>query len=175
MYKYENAEHLIEKVRKEGETQQRRIHNIALCFLAEWARNPNEGTRVAELLTALQNASKFHSKSFGDWMAVKSGMQWSKEKECWYVHANQKFTKTKLDAAKKEPFWEVSPPQKAKPITDEQVLKMLEGILKRQEKHDKEPVEGDDYTKVANEHIRAGIQNLREVILHKEATAKAKA
>ncbi len=117
--------------------------------------------QVAEWLTDLQTNTPWHGKSLADWVGVKTKLQWSKEKECWYGQVGQKYSKEELDSAKKEPFWKVSPPPAPKPLTDEMILKVLEGILSKQAKHDKKAVKDDAYSKKGNEGIRMAIEALK--------------
>ena len=172
VYKYADADKLIAKVKSEGETQKKRIHNIAICFLSEWARVPDLGTEVAGKLTELQTASGYHAKHFADWMAVKSGMKYSDVTEAWYTQVDQKCSKERLDAAKAEPFWIVSPPTKPKPLTDEVILKLIDGVLARQVKHEKKAVDGDDFSLVANEALRNASKLLKAEIERKELLGK---
>ena len=159
-YSFDKIDTYIQAVEKDVEKLQTKIHALAISILSHWANNPEDGLLCAEKMTDLQNASPYHRKAFADWVGLKSGMQWSKESERWFVHKDQKIKKDKLDAAKNEPFWKVSPPAKANPFTDEQVLKMLQGILDKQKKHEKNPVDGDEFSYSANEHIRAAIKAL---------------
>lgn len=161
-YDFSKIDNHIQAVEKDGAKLQTKIHALAISILSHWANNPADGLLCAEKMTDLQNASPYHRKAFADWVGMKSGMQWSKESERWYVHEDQKIKKDKLDAAKNEPFWKVSPPQKANPLTDEQVLKMLQGILDKQKKHEKNPVDDDAFSYKANEHIRAAIKALTQ-------------
>lgn len=148
-------------VEKDSLKVRNKIHAIAVSILAHWANKPEAGSECAEYMTALQNASPYHAKSFADWVGLKTGMQWAKETEKWYVHVDQKCKKETLDSAKSEPFWDVSPPAKANPLTDEAVLKILQGILDKQKRHEKKPVDGDDFSLKANEHIRAAMEALK--------------
>ena len=161
-YAFDKIDTHIEAVAKDGEKLKNKIHALAISILSHWANNPEDGLLCAEKMTLLQEASPYHRKSFADWVAFKTGMQWSEESGRWYVHADQKIKKAKLDAAKEEPFWEVSPPAKANPLTNEAILKMLQGVLDKQKKHEKNPVEGDEFSYSANEHIRAAIKALSE-------------
>ena len=163
-YTFDTIDRHIEDVASKAGKLQDKIHALGCSILAEWARDAKQGTECAKKMTALQNASKYHAKAFADWVAVKSGMQWSEEGENWYVHVDQKFSKTALDAAKAEPFWKVSPPQKAKPLTDEAILGMLESILKKQQQHEKKPREGDHFSKAGNEGIRQAIEAIKGVV-----------
>lgn len=157
-YKWETVDHHIVMVAKDGESLKNKIHNLAISIMSHWANHPKDGPEAAIKLTALQEASPYHRKAFADWMAVKSGMSWSEEKETWYVQKGQKCKKDQLDAARNEPFWEVSPPPKANPLTDEMILKTLQGILDKQKKHEKNPVDGDAFSKAGNESLRAAIE-----------------
>lgn len=157
-YKYEEIDAQTEAVKAQAQKVQDKLHALMICALAEWAKKPTLGIEVAGKLTAIQNASPYHAKHVADWIALKTGLNWSEEKETWYAHVDQKFTKDKLDAAKNEPFWKVSPPVKAKPLTDEAIVKMLEGILAKQKSHEKKPVEGDSFSKAGNEALRQAIE-----------------
>lgn len=161
-YNFAKIDAYIKAVEKDGEKLQSKIHALAVSILAHWANNPKDGLLCAEKMTDLQNASPYHRKAFADWVALKTGMLWSEENERWFVHKDQKIKKDRLDSAKNEPFWKVSPPAKAKPLTNEVILKMLQGLLDKQKKHEKNPVEGDDFSYSANEHIRAAIKALSE-------------
>jgi len=161
-YAFDKIDAHIETVAKDGEKLQNKIHSLAISILSHWANNPADGLLCSEKMTLLQEASPYHRKSFADWVGLKTGMQWSKESGRWYVQEGQKVKKDKLDAAKDEPFWKVSPPQKANPLTNEAILKMLQGVLDKQKKHEKNPVEGDEFSYSANEHIRAAIKALSE-------------
>lgn len=161
-YDFAKIDSHIEAVQKDGEKLQSKIHALAISILSHWANNPEDGLLCAEKMTLLQEASPYHRKSFADWVGLKTGMQWSDESKRWFVHKDQKIKKDKLDAAKDEPFWKVSPPPKAKPLTNEVILKQLQGLLDKQKKHEKNPVDGDDFSYSANEHIRAAIKALSE-------------
>lgn len=156
-YKYENVDKLITTIERDGESIKTKIHSVAICLLSHWANNPTAGMEVAEKMTSLQNASPYHSKSFADWVGLMGNMQWADETKRWYVQEGQKFKKDRLDAAKEQPFWKVSPPAKPKPFTDEMVVAMLENILKKKERHAEKPVEGDKFSNKGNEQIRAAI------------------
>jgi len=157
-YKFDQIDRHIAAVEKDGEKLQNKIHSLAISILSHWANTPKDGTLCAEKMTSLQNASPYHRKAFADWVGLKTGMQWSEETEAWFVHKDQKIKKDKLDAARDEPFWKVSPPPKAKPLTDEMILTILMGIIDKQKKHEKKPVEGDEFSKAGNEHLRAAIE-----------------
>lgn len=161
-YKFSEVDkHTVDVATKSGKLQDK-IHALGVCIMAEWARDKNQGQVCAEKMTALQNASPYHANAFSQWVAL-TGMQWSEEKEVWFVHVDQKCTKETLNSAKGTPFWEVSPPKKATPLTDEQIIKVLEGLLEKQKKHEKKPVENDAFTKAGNESIRTAIQQLKAV------------
>jgi len=173
-YKWEDVEKHIVSVGKNATSLKVKIHSLGVTIAARWASHdisprftyplypihPTDGRACAKLLTELQQASPYHSKAFASWVSML-GMQWAEETETWYIQEGQKLKKDALDSAKINPFWEVSPPPKANPLTDEMVVKMLEGILKKQQKHDKESVDGDDYSKKGNESIRAAIVALK--------------
>lgn len=160
-YKFEDIDKHIGLVKRDGEKLQNKIHALAITILSHWANNPEDGPLCAQKITDLQAASPYHSRAFADWVALKTGMNWSEETEVWYVQAGQKFRKDKLDSAKNEPFWVVSKPTPPKPLTDEMILKSLQSILDKQQKHEKNKVEGDDFSHKANEHIRAAIAALK--------------
>lgn len=160
-YEYSQVDKLIMGVERDGESLKTKIHSIAICLLSHWANNPTAGLEVAEKMTALQNASPYHSKSFADWVAVQCNMKWAEDTKRWYVQKDQKFKKPQLDAAKSNPFWTVSPPQAAKPLTNEAIIKILEGILAKQEKHEKNPVADDNFSTAGNEGIRTAINALK--------------
>lgn len=160
-YAWDKIPSTIEAVASESGKLQTKIHAVCISILVGWANDAERGAKAAEYFTALQNSVPWHGKSVANWIGLVSGMKWSEETERWYVQAGQKFGKDKLDYAKKNPFWEVSPPPKAKPLTDELVLKLLESILEKQKKHEKKPVEGDAFSKAGNEHIRAAIESLK--------------
>lgn len=159
-YKFADVDKHISIVRKDGEKLQTKIHSLAITILSHWAQNPDAGPECAKKMTDLQNASPYHAKAFADWVALKSGMSWAEETGVWYVQKGQKFRKDKLDSAKNEPFWVVSKPAAPKPFTDEMVIKMLEGILDKQKKHQEKPIDGDAFSLKANEHIRAALKAL---------------
>lgn len=160
-YKWADADKLVAGIQRDGKSLQSKIHSVAICFLSHWANRPHDGAIVAEKMTALQNASPYHANSFSQWVGLMTGLQWSEEKSVWYVHKDQKFKKDALDRAKGEPFWEVSPPPKAKPFTDEMVIDTLQKILDKQARHAKKPVDGDDFSTKGNEFIRGAIAALK--------------
>lgn len=148
-------------IKRDAGKLQDKIHAVACSILAHWVSRQKSVKEVSEALTNLQQASPYHAKCFADWVSVKTPLNWSPETELWYGMDGQKYSKEDLDAARAEPFWKVSPASKAKPLTDEGVLKLLEGILDKQERHEKKPVEGDDYSKKGNEYIRAAIAAIK--------------
>lgn len=160
-YKFKDIDKHIGLVKRDGEKLQNKIHSLAITILSHWANNPTDGPLCAEKMTELQGASPYHASAFADWVALKTGMHWAKEKSVWYVQQGQKFRKDKLDSAKDEPFWVVSKPKAPKPFTDEDVLKALETILDKQKRHGEKPVKGDNFSFKANEQIRAAIAALK--------------
>ena len=162
VYKWADLDTHILDVSKKAGTLQSKIHSIAVSILSHWANNPKDGKDAAVKMTALQVASPYHQKAFADWVSLKTGMHWAKDTETWYVQKGQKFRKDALDAAKEEPFWKVSPPTAPSPFTDEMVVKMLQGILDKQARHGKKPVEGDAFSTKGNEAIRAAMKALSD-------------
>lgn len=161
-YKWETIPGHIVQVEKTAQSLQSKIHSIAVSIMARWASHKGDGAECANRMTNLVKASPYHSKAFADWVSLKTGMMWSEEKEVFYVHKDQKCSKETLEACKAETFWEVSPPAKASPLTNEAIIGILEGIIDKQKRHDKKSVEGDNYSKAGNEHIRGAIKALRE-------------
>lgn len=160
-YTWDQAVKASAQIKDESTKLQNKVHAVACAFLGAWCRGEKKAAEVAEQLTILQQNTPWHGKALADWIAVKTPLQWSKEKECWYAQAGQKLKKTAFTEAKAEPFWKVSPPVKANPLTDEGVIKILEGILEKQKRHEKNPVEDDSFTKKGNEHIRGAIEALK--------------
>ena len=74
-YKPETIDHHIGLVRKDGEKLRNKIHSLAISILKAWHDDPkgkSYGSQwAAERITALQNASPYHSKSFADWVAIQ--------------------------------------------------------------------------------------------------------
>ena len=161
-YTWEQALNATVQIEGEAATLQQKIHAVAISILSHWASKKKPVAEIAEALTNLQNASPYHANAFSEWVGQMTGLSWSKEKEVWYGQAGQKFAKTDFDIAKGKPFWKVKPPTKPAPLTDEAIVKMLQGILDKQQRHEKKPVEGDAFTKKGNESLRAAIKAFSE-------------
>lgn len=159
-YTFDKVDHHIALVAKDGVKLQNKIHALAITILSHWALNEGAGPLCAEKINALQVASPYHQKAFADWVGLKTGLQWSKEGQKWFAHVDQKMKQDRLDAAKAEPFWEVSPAKEPTPFTDEAVVEILQKILAKQVSRAKRPVEGDAFTTRGNEAIRSAIAAL---------------
>ena len=91
---------------------------------------------------------------------------WSEEAESWYAEPmddskQNRVCKEGLRKCVDNPFWEVSPPKKVTPFTDEVQIKMLQSILDKQQRHQKKPTSGDAFTTSANDLIRQAITVLQ--------------
>ncbi len=158
-YTWDQAIKATAQIEKEAGTLQT-IHAVACSILSHWASQKKPVAEVAEALNNLQNASPYHSAAFSEWVGQMTGLAWSKETEVWYGQKGQKLAKSDLDTAKGKPFWKVKPPSKPNPLTDEAVIKVLQGILDKQKRHEKKPVAGDDFSLKGNESIREAIKVL---------------
>mgnify|MGYP003655869801 CR=1 FL=1 len=118
---------------------QQKIHNLAVSTCLVW----HDSSKIAfNRLTAIQNASPYHSNAFSQWVALKLPMgEWSKESKTWYAKKdNNKLMGKVYTALRDEPFWKVAPAPEAKPID----LGMdLEKLIKKIEKRIDNPVDGD--------------------------------
>ena len=136
-------------VAKSAGSLQQKIHNVAVSICLVWhdSKGTIEDSKLAfNRLTALQNASPYHSNAFSQWVALKLPMAtWSKENKTWYCAVHTQINNNKLMgkvyiALRDEPFWLVSPAPEAKPID----LGMdLERLIKKIEKRIDNPVDGD--------------------------------
>ena len=158
-YKWDALAKAIEAVKADSDKLQNKIHAIAISILAGWAQDAKRGPEAAQLLTDLQNNAPWHGRAVANWIALVSGMQWAEETSVWYVQKGQKFSKDKLDYAKANPFWEVSPPPKAKPLD---IWAAVQALIDKADKHVQKPVDGDVVDQKA-------IRHLREVLKLKES------
>ena len=132
-------------IAKSAGSLQQKIHNVAVSICKVWhdSKGTIEDSKLAfNRLTALQNASPYHSNAFSQWVALKLPMAtWSKENKTWYATKdNNKLMGKVYIALRDEPFWLVSPAPEAKPID----LGMdLERLIKKIEKRIDNPVDGD--------------------------------
>ena len=143
-------------IAKSAGSLQQKIHNVAVSICLVWhdSKGTIEDSKLAfNRLTALQNASPYHSNAFSQWVALKLPMAaWSKENKTWYATKdNNKLMGKVYIALRDEPFWLVSPAPEAKPID----LGMdLERLIKRLEKRKDNPVNGDVIPTAALKHLR---------------------
>ena len=143
-------------IAKSAGSLQQKIHNVAVSICKVWhdSKGTIEDSKLAfNRLTALQNASPYHSNAFSQWVALKLPMAtWSKENKTWYATKdNNKLMGKVFIALRDETFWMVSPAPEAKPID----LGMdLERLIKRLEKRKDNPVNGDVIPTAALKHLR---------------------
>jgi len=136
-------------IAKSAGSLQQKIHNVAVSICLVWhdSKGTIEDSKLAfNRLTALQNASPYHSNAFSQWVALKLPMAaWSKENKTWYCAVHTQINNNKLMgkvyiALRDEPFWLVSPAPKVNPMDlNAEIAK----LIKRAEKRKDNPIEGD--------------------------------
>lgn len=164
-YKWSDLPKAIDGVKTDSDKLQNKVHAVACSILLGWAQDRNKGQEAASLLTQLQTNTPWHGRSLATWIGLVSGMNWSDEKECWFVHTDQKFTKEKLDYAKANPFWTVSPPPKAKPmVLLDDIQKLIDRAAKRLEKPKTDEDQIDAATLRALRSVLESAKNGSEVV-----------
>lgn len=140
-----------------GKTYQNNVHQVAVSVLAAWVKHGDAPTASARM-TALFNAVPgYYHKALGDWLSARVGMTYADD--VWTA-TKTTITQKEAVAAKDEPFWEFSPPQKYKPVV---LPELLASVIKRADKRRKDGIktnEGDmvpqdlldDLHAIANKH-----------------------
>lgn len=133
----------IDSISKMGETLKNTIHRAGVSVLSLWVNGKIDADKACQLVTGIQGVAGYHAKAFADWVAMMTDMHWAEATETWFAHKDTKITKGQFLAAKSKPFWEVTPPQRPKPMSlAAELLKVLEKAKKHQK--DGKQVEGDD-------------------------------
>ena len=137
------------------------IHRTAMAILSIWKgtkaeERPEAAQWAAQALTALQNASPYHSNAFSKWVGMYLPLQWADEGKTWYSHKSEcHLLSDTFREARDNPFWTVSPPPEAKPFV---MMEELDRLIKKAQKHIDQPVEGDEI----NPEMVRQLQSLRE-------------
>ena len=148
----------IQKNAKRGELVKTTIHRDASSVLYWWFNKKLTATEAAEYMNMIAAGHPYHAKFFNTWVRMKTGLQWSEEKSCWFGHKNQRLKETVYLDARDNPFWEVAPKPDAKPFN---VFDAIEAILSTVERRQKKHVDGD---LIDMETVR----KLRDVVKHRE-------
>ena len=143
-------------VQKDGEKLRHKIHNVALSIITAWGKKGINKDEAAVYFTSLGKASGYHGKALANWISLKTPLQYSEESKAWYAPIDASVNGDTFKAARDEPFWEVSPPQEAKPFD---AIKLLEAILSKQASKQKKGVSPEDHLLNA-----AAINKVREAI-----------
>lgn len=133
----------IRQVQKDGQKLKHKIHNVALSIVRAWGTKVIESNVAADYFTGLAAAAGYHGKALADWISVKLPLEYSEETEVWFARPDAKVNGDTFKECRDEPFWEISPPPKAKPFMP---LALLEKILERQSSKASDPAkvkEGD--------------------------------
>jgi hypothetical protein len=105
-------------------------------------------------INAIQASSSYHTKAISVWISLMLPFTWSLENKVWYFHKEESdivILGSTFKTLRDEPFWEVSPPQAAKPTL---MLEELDKLLKKFDKAVANPAEGDEMALSALKHIR---------------------
>lgn len=126
-------------VKKDGIKLKHKIHNIALSIITAWGKGMIKDQEPADYFNKLASAAGYHGKALANWISVKlkGKLAFSDENDKWYVMADAKVNGDDFKACRDEPFWEISPPQEAKP-TD--FTGMLYALLNKNAKAQSEDV-----------------------------------
>lgn len=132
-----NLDAAIVQVEKDGIKLKHKIHNVALSIVTAWGKGQIKEQEPADYFNKLAKASGYHGKALANWISLKLPLKFSDENDKWYVPADAKVNGDTFKACRDEPFWEVSPPQEAKP-TD--FTGMLYALLNKNAKAQAEDV-----------------------------------
>ncbi len=154
-YSFKDVDKHIGDVQGKAKTLKVKIHSLAVAILKHWHDHQQDGQICADKLTALMNASPYHTRAFSEWCGVMVPMQWSQENKAWFVHKDDKIMGKQFIACRDTPFWELSPPKEARPFI---MAQEIERILKKAEAHSKKPVEGDEMGVAALKHLREALK-----------------
>lgn len=128
IYGHNRLSDMIKEAEKDGVRLKYKLHNIALSIITAWGKKQIEGAAAAEYFTSLGKAGGYHGKALANWVSVKTPLKYSEEKKVWYCPPDATVNGDTFKAARDEPFWEVSPPQEAKPFN---ALALLEALLSK--------------------------------------------
>ena len=157
LYKENQIDKHIIAVEKEAGKLQDKIHSLGVSILKVWhdaeAKSRGEASVVAcSRLNALAKASPYHSNAFTKWVSMFTPLVWNAEENLWVEHSKNTTIKGKVFIeARDTPFWKVSPPPAPKPFD---IFDYLERGITKQDKHIKEPVDGDVVDVKVNNLIR---------------------
>ena len=134
-----NLDAAILQVEKDGIKLKHKIHNVALSIITAWGKGQIKDQEPADYFNKLVNAAGYHGKALANWLdlKLKGKLAFSEETDKWYVMADAKVNGDTFKSCRDEPFWEVSPPQEAKP-TD--FTGMLYALLNKNAKAQTEDV-----------------------------------
>lgn len=156
-YDYKDVDKHIVQVAKDAKSLKVKLHCLAVAVLKHWHDNPKDGMECVAKLNGLMGASPYHSKAFAKWLSLIPALDWSDETKAFYTQVDVKLMGKMLIQARDTPFWEVSPPPAPKPFL---MAQELQRILDKVEKHEKTPVEGDDFDVKASKFIREALKAL---------------
>jgi hypothetical protein len=139
--KIENMPTAIGQVETAAGKLQDRIHSVAMSALYHWREGNVDGQQAAEWMTALWNASPYHAAKLNQWIVSMTPFEFSKETKKFYVHADAKMKDGAFKKARDLPFFKKFPADKEPKALD--IWQEIEKLLKRVEKHNEKPVEGD--------------------------------
>lgn len=134
---------------KAGQTWQSGVHRILCSIVGLMAKDSDHKTCVRlvnEVIKAMPEGSR--SNAVKDWVHVYTGYHWNKDEKAFVFQKVQGF-KLDLEAAIKEPFWQLTKEAEYQPIQD--WTKMLKTLVEKAKKDISK--QGED-TKVDIEQLK---------------------
>lgn len=154
VYKWEDVPAATVKLAKDATSVRNRVQALGATCLKQYHDKPSDYLEVAKALTAVMNASPYHSHAFSVWVQMFTPFRVSEENGELFCHKDDKLqgksytkdgtkvefvtlkagvqTSTGFIAARDTMFWEVKPPKAPEPINDiEKLGKMVESLTKR--------------------------------------------
>ena len=128
----------IVSIEKRTATLRQNIHQVAVSILKAWAISKDAKTAAHRATQLLEAADKYKAQAIVNWFAVYAGFEYSDKV---FTYTETTIEVSAVQAARDEPYWELSPPKDAKPFDlSGQIMALIEKAQKRRTK----PKDGDN-------------------------------
>lgn len=131
----------IASVGKRSKSLREDIHKLSVSILKAWATSGDAGAASKRASSLLEAADKYKAQAIVNWFAVYASFEYDNG-EGSFSYTATTTTVENVQAAKEEPYWQLSPPKPAQPFNLMTKLNTLvDSAKKRRVKGMKE---GDD-------------------------------